>query len=71
MSRTRKREPSSSCWMRNPRHLSAERGIEATDLDLKAEGLPIPHRKAIPPNAWDDLLVSTLRGQPWHRKWRR
>ena len=48
--------------MRNPRHLSAERGIEAADRELRDEGLRAPIRRAIPPNSYDDLLVSQHRG---------
>ncbi len=58
--------------MRYPRHKSAERGIEAAAFDIRESGqlpvLPASNRKAIPPNAWDDLIVSQWRGQKWARK---
>jgi hypothetical protein len=42
--------------------------IEMADDALRVEGLNVPHRRAIPPSAWDDLLVSYYRGQPWARR---
>ena len=68
MSRTRRTEPSSGCWMRTPRHIRAKRQIEQTDDALTDEQINVPHRKAIPPDDWDDLFVSTIRGQAWSRK---
>ena len=72
MSRTRRSEPSSGCWMRTPRHKSAERGLEAATFAIReSDQLPVKpasNRKAIPPNAWDDLIVSQWRGQKWARK---
>lgn len=39
----------------------------ALDADTDGEPLRKPNRKAIPPDDWDDLLVSYWRGQPWAR----
>jgi hypothetical protein len=66
VSRTHRKDPG-GCWMRTPRHKAIHRDLEATDAELRAEGLPQPHRNAKPPTAWDDLIVSYRRGQPWSR----
>ena len=53
--------------MRSPSSIRAERELRATDADMKAEGLRVPTRRPIPPNDWDDLVVSYRRGQEWAR----
>ena len=72
MSRTHRSEPTSGCWMRTPRHKLAERGLEPAAFDIRESGhlpvKPASNRRAIPPNAWDDLTVSYWRGQKWARK---
>jgi hypothetical protein len=54
--------------MRTPRHVRAERQIAMADDELASNGIHPRTRKAIPPNAWDDLIVSTIRGQAWARR---
>lgn len=54
--------------MRNPRHKRAERQIAMADDAMQSEGVTPRNRRAIPPNAYDDLLVSTIRGQAWSRR---
>ena len=68
MSRSRRAEPSSGCWMRSPKHIHAERQLADADDELRNEGIVPRHRKAIPPNAYDDLLVSQWRGQSWSKR---
>lgn len=54
--------------MRYPRSRGARVNREAADDALMAEGLPPITRRKVPPDAWDDLLVSEIRGQAWARK---
>jgi hypothetical protein len=48
--------------------MRAERELTASDDAIRAEGYtPTKQRQAVPPNAWDDLVVSYRRGQAWSR----
>ena len=67
MSRTQRTEPR-GCWMRNPRgKVAVLRHIEATAGELHDAGYTRT-RKAVPPDDWDDLPVSYVRGQAWSHK---
>ena len=68
MSRTRRRETSNGFWMRNPGNLRQKRQVAMADDALRSEGVTPPQRKPIPPDDWDDLTISTFRGQPWRRR---
>jgi len=69
MSRTKRSEPSSGCWMRHPRGKKSERKrIQRINEEYRDEGITAhKQRKALPPDAWDDLQISYTRGQPWQR----
>ena len=54
--------------MRSPRHVRAERELAASADDLAENEITARNRKPIPPNAWDDLIVSHWRGQAWARR---
>ena len=54
--------------MRRPKHMRAERELAMADDAIAETGIPARNRKAIPPNAYDDLIVSHRRGQDWARK---
>jgi hypothetical protein len=54
--------------MRRPRSKVARINREAADDALCAEGLAPLQRRKVPPDAWDDLLVSYWRGQEWARR---
>lgn len=66
MSRTYRRNPGPT-YMRKPRGKRAVRAALEGDTD---DLLRHPNRRAIPPDAWDDLTVSIFRGQRWHRAWK-
>ena len=69
MSRTKRNVPSSGCFMRRPHHKPALMALEASAAELLDEGLSIhTTRRAEPPTAYDDLIVSVYRGQPWARQ---
>ncbi|WP_281280563.1 hypothetical protein [Rhodanobacter lindaniclasticus] len=38
------------------------------DDAIAETGIPTRNRRAIPPNAYDDLMVSHRRGQVWARR---
>lgn len=65
MSRTRRKCPGVA-YMRRPR---GKRGA-LRQVAAAAECTRHANRHAIPADAWDDLVVSEFRGQPWHRAWR-
>jgi len=69
MSRTKRSEPSSGCWMRVPKGKKSERmRLERIAEDFGEEGI-VQHRqrKAVPRDSWDDVQISYTRGQPWQR----
>lgn len=66
MSRTRRTEPPNH-WMRRPGNLRQKRQVAHADDSLRSEGITPPQRKAIPPDDYDDLPISYLRGQSWSR----
>jgi hypothetical protein len=48
--------------------MRAEKQLAASDDAIRAEGYaPARQRQAVPPNAWDDIVVSYRRGQAWAR----
>lgn len=63
MSRTYRSEPSNAAWLRKPKHMRAKREL----LKAQDEGV-LKNRKAIPPDDWEDMVVSYYRGQEWNRQ---
>lgn len=55
--------------MRSPRHRRARIAASVlTDPELTEVVSRQPKRVSQPPDAWDDLIVSYWRGQPWARR---
>lgn len=63
MSRTRRNEPSSKIWLRRPSHHRAAKQAAEVHDELGPEV-----RAKVPPSNWDDIPVSTWRGQKWARR---
>jgi hypothetical protein len=63
MSRTYRAEPSNGSYLRKPKHMRAKREL------LKAEDEGVTkNRKPLPPDDWEDRVVSVYRGQEWNRR---